>query len=206
MAMPRLQERIDDRARPLNTGDQLSLAEFQRLSAAHPEFKKAELIDGTVFIEMTVGSEHADVHKLIMTLLGVYESRHPETQGLANGSVLISGSEVQPDSSLRLRQGGATEDTGVIVGPPELAVEVSASSYAYDSTLKRRLYERSGVREYLLLQLYEQRVEWWTLDDGRYRKITPDDAGVYESEVFPGLRLNAGALWAGDMAGVLGAL
>jgi Uma2 family endonuclease len=206
MAMPRLQEGIHAGARPLNSGDQLSLGEFQRLSAAHPEIKKAELIDGTVFIETTVGSEHANVHKLIMTLLGVYESRHPEAQGLDNGSVLISGSEVQPDSSLRLRKGGASEEAGVIVGPPELAVEVSASSYAYDSTLKRRLYERSGVREYLLLQLYEQRVEWWTLDSGKYRQIAANDAGIYESEVFPGLRLDAAALWAGDMAGVLAAL
>ena len=205
MAMPRL-SRDNDVRTPLNNGDQLSLPEFQRLSAAHPEVKKAELIDGTVFIETTVGSEHANIHKFIMTLIGVYEASHPGVQGLDNGSVLISGSEVQPDASLRLLRDGASTDTGIIVGPPELVVEVSASSYAYDSTLKRRLYERSGVREYLLVQLYERRIEWWTLQDGAYRTIDPDEAGVFESVVFPGLRLDIEALWAGNMGRLLAAL
>src|SRR5262245_44774908 len=133
MAMPRFIDTVDERT-PLHSGDQLSLTEFRRVSAAHPEIKKAELIDGTVFVEMTVGSEHADIDSMVAALIGVYRARRPHIQTLSNGSVLIGGSEVQPDAAIRFRDNGTSKDNGVIEGPPELVVEVSASSYAYDST------------------------------------------------------------------------
>lgn len=204
MALPQVQDA--PRVPPLNAGDQLSLEEFQRLSDAHPEIKKAELIDGTVFLEMSVGPLHARFHKAILTLVGVYESRNPGVEALDNGSVLILGSEVQPDVSLRRVAGGSSaESPQRIEGPPELVIEVSASSFAYDSTLKRALYERAGVLECLLIQVHERRIQWWTRTGAAYTTIEPRD-GIYESRAFPGLRLDAEALWTGDIARVLAGL
>ena len=37
-------------AQPLNNGDRLTRAEFERIYAAHPEIKKAELIEGVVYM------------------------------------------------------------------------------------------------------------------------------------------------------------
>lgn len=204
MALPQVQDA--PHVPPLNAGDQLSLEEFQRLSDAHPEIKKAELIDGTVFLEMNVGPQHGRYHKLVMGWLAAYEARTPGIEGVDNTSLLLGLDEVQPDAMLRRKEGGGSTDTGRhIEGPPELVIEVSASSFAYDSTLKRALYERSRVLECLLVQVHERRIEWWARTDGRYTTIEPRD-GIYESQAFPELRLDAEALWTGDIARVLAAL
>ncbi len=198
---------LADRIPPLNAGDRLTREQFEWLSDAHPEIKKAELIDGLVYLEVTVGPSHAETHSLIMGLLAVYQARNPLAQLLDNVTVRLGDDVVQPDAILRLRQGGlSTRTDKSIDGPPELAIEVAATSFTYDSHLKKRMYQRAGIPEYLLLQVYERTVEWWRLDQGRYVPIEPDSSEVFESIVFPGLRLDAEALWTGDMAGVLAAL
>jgi len=117
---------------------------------------------------------------------------------------------VQPDALLRLEpeHGGrshVTEDD-YLEGPPELIVEIAASSAAYDLHVKRRVYARSGVQEYLAVQMYEQRVDWFILREGVYETLTLDEDGVLRSEVFPGLWLQPAALWSGDLATMLAVL
>ena len=62
--------------------------------------------------------------------------------------------EVQPDAHLRLLEGvGGTSHLGAadcIDGAPELIVEIAISSASYDYHVKRRIYRRNGVREYLI--------------------------------------------------------
>ena len=82
-------------------------------------------------------------------------------------------------------------------------LEVAASSASYDLHTKRRVYQRNGVEEYVVVQMYERRIVWFHLREGIYHPIEPDAASVLSSEVFPGLCLHQGAFWAGDMARVL---
>ena len=68
--------------------------------------------------------------------------------------------EVQPDAMLfRLETMGgqcriANDD--FLEGPPELIVEVAASSASYDMHSKRHVYRRNGVQEYLVLLTLEE--------------------------------------------------
>ena len=62
------------------------------------------------------------------------------------------------------------------------------------------------MQEYLVWQVYEQRIDWWSLDNGQYVPLVRDAAGIIESKIFPGLRLNVAALLAGDLPAVLAAL
>jgi Uma2 family endonuclease len=87
-----------------------------------------------------------------------------------------------------------------------MVVEVAASSVSYDLGVKRRVYARSGVQEYLAAQAYEQRVDWFVLREGVYEALQPDQDGILRSEVFPGLWLPVDALWAGDLAGMIAVL
>ena len=48
---------------------------------------------------------------------------------------------------------------GCLAGPPELMVEVAASSASIDLRDKRRAYCRNGVREYLVWLIAEARLE-----------------------------------------------
>ena len=91
-------------------------------------------------------------------------------------------------------------------GPPELIVEVAASSAPIDLRDKCRACCRNGVREYLVWLVTEARLGWFCLEDDDYRPQLPDAQGVLHSRIFPGLRLPVAPLLAGDTAKVLAAL
>jgi Uma2 family endonuclease len=118
--------------------------------------------------------------------------------------------EPQPDVLLRLDPafGGKTQITpdGYLEGPPELVVEIAASSVAYDLHEKRRAYARNGVQEYLAIQVYERRVDWFAPREGVYEPLAADERGIIHSEIFPGLWLQLAALWSGDLAALLATL
>jgi Uma2 family endonuclease len=143
-----------------------------------------------------------------MTWLGVYRAATPDVMVLDNTTLRIDeDNEPQPDAMLRLDTalGGRSwiDEEDYVNGAPELIVEVAASSAALDLHKKLRLYERIGVQEYVAVQMYEQRVDWFVLREGSYQRLEPDEAGVLRSEVFPGLWLDAKALLTGDLATVL---
>jgi len=153
--------------------------------------------------------QHGRPHFNIITWLGTYCAATPGiSPGGDNATVRLDlENEVQPDALLRLEPvlGGnsrVTEDD-YLAGPPELIVEITASSAAYDLHDKRRVYARNGVQEYLAVQMYEQRVDWFILREEGYETLTPDADGVLRSEVFPGLWLQPDALWSGDLAAML---
>ncbi len=197
---------------PLHAGDRLSRAEFERRYQAHPEIKKAELVEGVVYMPSPVRFEkHSYPHLIIITWLGVYISATSGVSGGDNATIRLDfENEVQPDALMRLEpaQGGQSRVTGddYLEGPPELIVEIVASSASYDLHDKRRVYARSRVQEYLVAQMYEQRVDWFILREGVYETLTPDERGVLRSQVFPGLWLQPAAFWTSDLAGMLAVL
>ncbi len=155
--------------------------------------------------------QHSRPHSDIVTWLGVYRAATPGVLGGDNGSVRLGDKdEVQPDAFLRLEpaHGGKSRRTedDYIEGPPELIVEIAASSVSYDLHIKRRVYQRSGVQEYLAVQMIEQRVDWFVLRESRYERLTPGEDGVLRSQVFPGLWFQPAAFWAGDLAALLATL
>jgi Uma2 family endonuclease len=115
--------------------------------------------------------------------------------------------EPQPDAVLILDHaagGGARLTTdGYLEGVPEIVVEIAASSVSIDMGSKQQADRRNGVQEYLVWQSYENRIEWFALQDGVYVTLLPDEVGIIQSQVFPGLWLAVEALLAGDMVRVL---
>ena len=93
-----------------------------------------------------------------------------------------------------------------IEGPPELAVEIVASSSAYDLHQKKGAYRRNGVCEYLAWITGESRLVWWELRQGEYQEIASAADGLLKSGVFPGLWLDVTALLRGEMKAVLAVL
>lgn len=199
-------------ALPLESGDRLTRAEFERRYACHPEIRRAELIEGVVYVASPVKIEqHGKPHGSIMAWLVTYGSRHAGVTWADNATVrLDADNEPQPDALLMWDAGhggqARIDDDDYVVGPPELAVEVAASSAAYDLHDKMRAYRRSGVREYIVWQVLEERIDWFRLIDGVYAAVAPDRNGVIESTCFPGLRLNVPAMLKGDMRAVLAEL
>jgi Uma2 family endonuclease len=195
---------------PLQNGDRLTVAEFRRRYEAMPHLKRADLIDGVVFMPSPVSHQwHGVPHAHVVGWLFIYHAHTPGTQAGDNSSLreLDLHSEPQADVNLRIlpTHGGQsrTDAAGYIIGPPELVVEVAASSANYDLHDKLDLYRRSGIREYVVWRVWDQAIDWFVLRDGRYDPLPPSAEGPYRSEVFPGLWLDAAALLRGDLARVL---
>ena len=196
-------------APPLNNGDRLTRAEFERIYAAHPEIKKAELIEGVVYMPSPARyREHGKPHFDAIVWIGTYFAATPGVEGGDNATLRLDfENEPQPDALLRLPQeyGGSSQvgEDGFLEGVPELIVEVSASSASYDLNQKKRVYARNGIPEYIVYLAYEQRIIWFILRDGVYEAQQPDANGVLKSERFPGLWLLPEALLSGEIAQVL---
>jgi Uma2 family endonuclease len=144
----------------------------------------------------------------IVRWLGAYADEHPEVRVGGAGTVILDArNEPEPDAVLvrRGEAGGQSRisSEGYIVGAPELVVEVSASSVSYDLGAKLQAYQRNGVREYIVWQTFDQVITWFSLEDGVFRPMLPDQRGLVHSKVFPGLRLHAEGMLAGDMPRVL---
>lgn len=197
---------------PLTSGDRLTRREFERRYEAMPINFKAELIEGVVYVASPVRfASHGEPHTHIIGWLAVYCAATPGVRTADNATVRLDPfNEVQPDVLLRLEPaaGGRSRISpdDYIEGPPELVVEIAASSAAYDLFEKKTIYQRNGVREYLVWQVYEQRLDWFTLDDEEYVSITPSADVLLHSRVFPGLQLDTKALLAGDLGSVLAKL
>lgn len=208
-SLPHTRPRSLSQQPPLQTGDILSRAEFERRYHAHPEIKKAELIEGTVYMPSPVRlTQHAQPHATIIGWLTVYRAA---TKGVLlgdNGTVRLDfENEVQPDAFLYLPEniGGQARVSAddYLEGAPELIVEIAASSASYDMHQKKRVYARNGVKEYLVFQVYEQKVDWFALREGVYQSLLSDEQGIWRSELFPGLWLDAAAFWNDDLPQLL---
>jgi Uma2 family endonuclease len=195
----------------LENGDRLTRAEFERRYDAMPHLKKAELIEGRVYMSSAVKFDHSTAHSDIITWLGFYRAMTPGVAASDNGTVRLDNqNEPQPDASLRIASEtigrSHVSDDDYLEGPPELVVEVAGTSMAYDLHEKLEAYQRNGVQEYVVWQIYEHRVDWFQLVQGRYEPLSPDTDGIIRSRVFPGLDLAVEALLAGEMAEVLAVL
>src|SRR5205823_3016226 len=120
--------------------------EFMRLYEAAPEVKKAELIEGIVYMPSPVRfRDHSVPDTLVQLWLANYACETPGTEVGANGTVRLDGDNVpQPDIILRITEecGGASrlDEKGYLAGSPELVVEIAASSKSIDLHQKLRAY------------------------------------------------------------------
>lgn len=193
----------------LQPGDVLSRVEFERRYAAMPHLKKAELIDGIVYMAPPVRADsHGIPHVDLATLFRVYATKHPGLIVADNSTVRLDTlNEPQPDLLLMRENGRASIDAGgYITGAPELVAEIAASSASYDLHQKKRAYLRAGIQEYLVWIADEDRLVWWELRDDEYAEVPASEAGLLESPGFPGLIIDTRALLAGDLATALAAL
>jgi Uma2 family endonuclease len=188
---------------PLEQGDHLNRLEFERRYAAMPWLKKAELIDGVVYVTSAVSYDHSSPHFRLIGWLGKYEDATPGVEGGDNASLRFDDeNEPQPDALLRLLPecGGQSrvDEEGYLVGAPELVAEVALSSASYDLHSKLQVYRRRGVREYVVWRVRDREIDWFRLRDRKYIRLPKSREGIYKSGVFPGLWLDVEAMIRGQ--------
>jgi len=199
-----------DKALPaLENGDRLTRAEFERRYGAMPDMKKAELIEGVVYVPSPVRHrQHGAPHAHLIIWLGQYVAHTPGVEIGDNSSVRLDlDNEPQPDALLFIDPacGGQIRIStdGIIDGAPELVAEVASSSVSYDLHAKLHVYRRSGVREYIVWRVLEQQIDWFVLRAGQYERLPVDAQGLLRSQAFAGLWLDPAALIRSDLTTVL---
>ncbi|GBF82237.1 Uma2 family endonuclease [Aphanothece sacrum] len=192
---------------PLENGDKLTRFEFERRYEQMPYIKKAELIEGIVYMGSPLRiNQHGNPHIHIATWLGIYEALTFGVQAGDNCTVILdSDNEPQPDALLRIKKGGQSiiNEKGYVEGTPELIVEIAASTASIDLNDKMKAYRRNQVQEYLVWRVYDGEFDWFRLKEGIYTKLEPDENGIIKSEVYVGLWLDINSLLTGNLAKVL---
>jgi len=196
---------------PLESGDRLTRHEFERRYDAMPHVKKAELIEGVVYVPSPARHRHSEAHGIVVGWLGIYCAATPGVHAADNATVRMDlDNEPQPDALLRLDEarGGRSRisEDDYVEGAPELIAEITAASASYDLHDKLNAYRRNGVQEYLVWRVYDQELDWFSLQEGQYVPLGSDEEGVIHSRVFPGLRLHVTAMLKEDLAQVLAEL
>ncbi len=195
----------------LENGDRLTIAEFMERNEAMPHVKKAELIEGVVYMGSPVSAEkHGSPHAALMCWLGIYWFQTEGVQLCDNSTIKLrlGRNRPQPDALLRVlpSHGGMsrTDAKGYVVGAPELVAEIAASTASYDLHDKLAAYQKNGVREYVVWRVAEEAIDWFVLHGGKYRSLAPaKDDGLLKSRIFPGLWLDAAALLDGKLPRVM---
>jgi len=193
----------------LESVDRLTRAEFHRRYCQRPDIKKAELVEGVVYVASPVRVIHGEPHGRVVMWIGTYQLKHPDTRMLPETTAILDDdNQVQPDAFLWREEPGGPQvnEEGYLEGAPQLIVEVAASSASYDLHDKMRAYRRNRVQEYIVWRVLDEAIDWFRLVEGEYVLIEPDEHGIIESAVYPGLRLHVGKMLAGDLAGVLAEL
>jgi Uma2 family endonuclease len=197
---------------PLENGDRLSRFEFERRYNAMLNLKKAELIEGIVYMPAALRfRSHGQPHSRLIGWLITYEAATPNVAVGDNPTVRLDiDNEPQPDAVLLIDEaaGGQARisDDDYIEGAPELIVEIAASSVAIDLHAKKQAYRRNGVKEYIVWQVLDRKLCWFYLEEGEYLDLPVDADEILRSRIFPGLWLAVTALLAGDIQHVLAVL
>ena len=118
--------------------------------------RRHELIDGEHYVTPSPNLRHQRVSGNIHLLIGNWLEDHPIGQlYYAPFDVVFSMYDVVEPDLLYLSNARAAEvlTAANVRGVPELVIEIgSPSTRRRDETVKRRLYERSGVSEYWFVE------------------------------------------------------
>jgi Uma2 family endonuclease len=182
-----------DEMRPATPGVKLTYDDFVLFP---DDRKRHELIDGEHYVTPSPNRKHQKVSGNLHLSIGMWLEDHPVGQiYYAPFDVIFSMFDVvEPDLLYMSNERAArvlTDDN--VKGAPELVVEIgSEGTRGRDETIKRRLYERSGVAEYWVVdpeidvvRVYRRRTDGFK----RPIELTAEDNDVLTTPLLPGLSL-----------------
>ena len=160
--------------------------------------KRHEIIEGEHYVTPSPNLRHQRLVKRLMFELELYIKANPNT-----GEVFLSPLDVvlshwdvvEPDLLFVARDQAAIMTEKNIQGPPALVVEVlSKSTRKRDAQIKRRLFERAGVREYWLVDPELDTVQVFRPSPegklARVVELTAEDGHVLTTPLLPGCAID----------------
>jgi Uma2 family endonuclease len=156
--------------------------------------RRHELIDGNHYLHASCDTKHQRISMQLIVAIGAYLREHPLGQlYFALLDVVLSDYDVvEPDLMYITNERREIITEKNIQGAPDLVIEiVSDSTRHYDEAIKYRLYERTGVYEYWLVDSVRDCVRTFRRDTaGRYDSPAElSTTGRLTSALFPGLEI-----------------
>lgn len=131
-----------------------------------------EIIDGDHYMNPVPSTYHQAVSmRLAYLLFGLIEGNHLGRVFFAPIDVQLSDHDiVQPDLIVIVKDRVQMITPAKIKGAPDLIIEIlSPSTRENDMTLKKELYQRTGVKEYWIVDPEDQSLKQFVLDSGKYK-------------------------------------
>lgn len=144
-----------------------SIGEYNRLieTSLLAEDEQLELIDGLILEMSPINPKHAGCLDALLGLFFPYTHKRAILRLQSPITLEISSSQPQPDLTLVTTRPKGYFDRHPTVQEILLIVEVSDSSLEDDQERKLALYARSGIPEYWIVNLVDERVEVYLAPD-----------------------------------------
>ena len=145
----------------MKTIEKKTIADYEAL----PEGSPYQLIEGELIISPAPGFEHFRSSKRVFLKL------YRLIEDAGKGEVIYAPVDLyldeenayQPDIMVVLKGSKARITRKGVYGPPDVVVEILSPSTAYyDLRVKKKVYERAGVREYWIVDPMERSLEIYT--------------------------------------------
>jgi Uma2 family endonuclease len=169
---------------------------YEDLVALPDDGMRHELIDGEHYVTPSPATLHQLILGNLYLLIGNYlRERDLGVALFAPFDVVLSRYDVVVPDLIYITSARYKEVVGDqnAQGAPDLAIEIlSQSSRRRDEIIKRRLYERTGVPEYWVVDPELETVKVHRLAGGKYHKaeeLSLEDGAVLTTPLLPDLRL-----------------
>lgn len=157
----------------------------------------AEWLGGEVVMYSPASERHQRIAGFLITVMGIFTEQFDLGVVLsAPFQMKLEHSGREPDVLFLAREHLDRLRETYLDGPADLAVEIiSPESIGRGRGEKFNEYAEGGVPEYWLINLQQEWVEFYRLEEGRYRLTFDGREGEYHSLALPGFWLRLEWLW-----------
>lgn len=192
--------RMQEADRPRAYDRRLTYDDFVRFP---DDGRRHEIIDGKHYVTPSPNLRHQEILGRLHLEIGLYLRQHPGTGRafMAPLDVLFTRWDiVEPDLLFVARDQIDILTEKNVQGPPALVVEIlSQGTRKRDLDIKRRLFERGGVREYWAVDPKLDRVTVFARqDDGRFTQVATlsrERTDLLTTPLLPGLTIQLSELF-----------
>jgi Uma2 family endonuclease len=169
--------------------------------------RRHEIIDGEHYVTPAPFVSHQKLaFRLTLRVGGFVESQRLGLFLFAPADVLLSAHDVvQPDLFFISRERASIVAGKNIQGAPDLVVEIlSRSTRGLDEGVKLQAYGRAGVREYWVVDPFQQGLQRWVRTDNALRPqpfLSAAAGDVLTSPLLPGFELSLAEIFEDPILG-----
>lgn len=158
--------------------------------------KRHELIDGEHYVTPSPNTRHQRILGRLHLMIGNWLEAHPVGQlFLAPFDVVFTHFDVVEPDLLYMSNDRASAilTEKHVTGAPEIVIEIaSRGTRKRDESIKKRLYERSDVAEYWVVDPEVDVIRVYTRGEGGYgraRELSAEAGDVLTTALLPGLEI-----------------